>query len=206
MSALKVIKDEFSKLANILTLFRIVLIPVVMLLLDANTPFTGLMAAIVFIAAGITDYFDGWVARRYNQSTVLGQFLDPLADKLLVMAILIMLAAQNRVSSVLVILLIAREITISGLRSIAVLEGYILKSDKLGKFKTTFQFLSISFLCVHYSYPIDFFFFTTQVNFSLVGIILLYVSLAYSLLSAFLYFKNFFDAMEEKQNSEAASN
>ena len=202
MSALKVVKDEFSKLANILTLFRIVLIPVVILLLELNTPFTGLMATFVFIFAGITDYFDGWVARRYNQSTVLGQFLDPLADKLLVMAILIVLAAQNRVWSTLVILLIAREITISGLRSIAVLEGYILKSDKLGKFKTTFQFLSISFLCVHYTYQIDFFFFTTKVNFSLVGNILLYVSLGYSLLSAFFYFKNFFDAMEEKQKAE----
>lgn len=112
----------------------------------------GFWAAAVFGAAAVTDWLDGWLARRWQIVTVLGKFLDPLADKLIVMAALIMLIPHNRVPAWAVFLILAREVTVTGLRSIASSEGIVIDASDLGKYKTICQMTSIPGLLLHYDY------------------------------------------------------
>lgn len=139
-------------LPNLLTLARIAAIPVVVLLLMSDSRQAGFWAAAIFGAAAITDWLDGWLARRWQIVTVLGKFLDPLADKLIVMAALIMLIPLGRVPAWAVFLILAREVTITGLRSIASSEGIVISASDLGKYKTIIQMVSIAALLLHYDY------------------------------------------------------
>ena len=106
----------------------------------------------MFGAAAITDWLDGWLARRWQIVTVLGKFLDPLADKLIVMAALIMLIPLGRVPAWAVFLILAREMVVTGLRSIASSEGIVIAASDLGKYKTIFQMVAIVGLLLHYDY------------------------------------------------------
>lgn len=139
-------------LPNLLTLARIAAIPLVVLLLMSDSRSAGFWAAAIFGAAAITDWLDGWLARRWQIVTVLGKFLDPLADKLIVMAALIMLIPLERVPAWAVFLILAREVTITGLRSIASSEGIVIAASDLGKYKTIIQMVSIAALLLHYDY------------------------------------------------------
>lgn len=139
-------------LPNLLTLARIAAIPAVVILLLFESRTTCFWAAAVFGAAAITDWLDGWLARKWQVVTVLGKFLDPLADKLIVMAALIMLIPLGRVPAWAVFLILAREMVVTGLRSIASSEGIVISASDLGKYKTIFQMTAIPGLLLHYDY------------------------------------------------------
>lgn len=145
-------RSGLLNLPNILTLARIGAIPLIVLLLLFEGRVAGFWAALVFGAAAVTDWLDGWLARRWQVVTVLGKFLDPLADKLIVMAALIMLIPLGRVPAWAVFLILARELVVTGLRSIASSEGIVIAASELGKFKTIFQMVAISCLLLHYDY------------------------------------------------------
>jgi CDP-diacylglycerol--glycerol-3-phosphate 3-phosphatidyltransferase len=145
-------RSGLLNLPNILTLGRIAAIPILVILLFLDSRAAGFWAALVFSAAAITDWLDGWLARKWEVVTVLGKFLDPLADKLIVMAALIMLIPLGRVPAWAVFLILAREMVVTGLRSIASSEGIVIAASDLGKYKTIFQMVAIIGLLLHYDY------------------------------------------------------
>src|SRR3990172_3855986 len=134
-----------KNLANRLTLFRIILIPVFIAFLLSRLPLGDWLAVAVFTIAALTDSFDGYIARKHNQITVLGQFLDPLADKLLISAALITLVGQGRLSAWLAMIIITREFAVSGLRLYAWTSGKVIAVSPLGKVKTVSQVVAIIF-------------------------------------------------------------
>ncbi len=138
---------------NILTLLRIAAIPVIVVQLLSPSRDAGFWAAAVFSAASVTDWLDGYLARRMGIVTVFGKFLDPIADKLIVMAALIMIIPYDRVPAWMVLVILGREIIITGLRGIASSEGIVIAASDLGKFKTIFQIVAIIGLLLHYDYP-----------------------------------------------------
>jgi len=147
----------YARLPNWLSLFRIALMPPVVALILVASPHARVGAAVLFLVACITDVLDGWIARRYGITTALGQYLDPLADKLLVVAVLIMLAAvppEPRVPAWIVVVITARELAVTGLRGIASIGGVILPAEELGKYKMVFQTFAVEALLLHGTYPI----------------------------------------------------
>ncbi|HTJ81477.1 MAG TPA: CDP-alcohol phosphatidyltransferase family protein, partial [Polyangiaceae bacterium] len=131
----KTLWEDAKNLPNLLTFGRIVMIPVVLVLLDLGTPKASVWAALVYGLAAITDALDGWLARRQGLVSVLGKFLDPLADKLIVAATLVWLIPMGRIEPWAVALLLIREITITALRSIASSEGIVIAAGDGGKAK-----------------------------------------------------------------------
>jgi CDP-diacylglycerol--glycerol-3-phosphate 3-phosphatidyltransferase len=148
---------------NFLSLLRILVIPVIVYLLNFSDPLSSLMAAALFLFASITDYFDGYLARRTRSVSDLGKILDPLADKLLVASVLIMLGAMDRpnepsVPAWLVVVILARELAVTILRGIALTEGIVIQAEKLGKYKFILQAFALCGLLIHYNYwGLDFF-------------------------------------------------
>lgn len=137
---------------NILTMARIAAIPLLAVLLTSPSRNAGFWAAVLFSLAAITDWLDGYLARRMQIVTVFGKFLDPIADKLIVMAALIMILPYDRVPAWMVLVILGREIIITGLRGIASSEGIVIAASDLGKFKTIFQLVAIIGLLLHYDY------------------------------------------------------
>ena len=146
---------------NILTLCRIASAPLLVYLLTRTGPTAAALAAAIFFLATITDFLDGYIARNYGSGTTLGKFLDPLADKVVVISALIMLAGTPqlpRVPAWIVTVLVAREIMVTGLRAIAAAEGVVMAAEELGKYKMVLQSIAIQGLLVRYTYfDIDFF-------------------------------------------------
>ncbi|SMF60938.1 CDP-diacylglycerol--glycerol-3-phosphate 3-phosphatidyltransferase [Tistlia consotensis] len=145
-----------TSLPNLLTLARIVVIPLVVALLYLEGPTPHWIAFGLFSAACITDFFDGWLARRLNVVTPLGRFLDPIADKLLVVAILVMLVAGGEIAGVSVIAalaILAREILVSGLREYLAELRVGMPVSKLAKWKTTVQMAALAVLLVAPALP-----------------------------------------------------
>ncbi len=137
---------------NILTMFRVACIPLMVVLLLSPEREACFWAAWIFALASATDWFDGHLARRMGIETVFGKFLDPIADKLIVTAALVMILPYDRVPAWMVFIVLAREIVITGLRSIASSEGIVIQASDLGKFKTIFQLTAIIGLLLHYDY------------------------------------------------------
>ncbi len=137
---------------NMLTMLRIATIPLLAVLLTFPGRAAGFWAAVLFALASITDWLDGYLARRMGIVTVFGKFLDPIADKLIVMAALIMILPFGRVPAWMVLVILGREIIITGLRGIASSEGIVIQASDLGKFKTIFQIVAILGLLLHYDY------------------------------------------------------
>ncbi len=144
------IKKVFSRikmmnLANKLTLTRIVLVPLFMMYMFYDNFYTRVIALVVFIVAALTDLFDGRIARRYNCVSNFGKFMDPLADKLLVSAAFISFVEMKelQIPAWMVVCVISREFSITGLRTLAAAQGKIISASKSGKFKTTFQITTI---------------------------------------------------------------
>lgn len=138
--------------ANAITLLRVAVIPVLVWLLYAPTPLSSFLAALLFAAASITDWLDGWLARKYGLQSALGAFLDPLADKLMVIAALVMLVALGRVGPILPIVIIARELIVTGLRSMAIEEGIVIAAGELGKYKMLLQVFALFALMTHHTW------------------------------------------------------
>lgn len=166
-------------LANKLTLLRIFMVPFVVALLYFPGRFTCACAALVFIFAAITDWLDGYIARKSNMVTSMGKFLDPLADKLLICSVLIMFTKLDWAPAWVVIIIVCREILITGLRTLAIDEGIILAADKFGKAKTVLQIAAITPICLHY--PI----FNADV--AAIGLWLLYAAMIVAIYSGFNY-------------------
>jgi CDP-diacylglycerol---glycerol-3-phosphate 3-phosphatidyltransferase len=189
------LRRELWNLPNLLTLARIAVIPVFAIVLGFADPLSCFIAALIFACAALTDILDGVLARRLKLETVLGKFMDPLADKLIVMAALIVLTRLGWVKAAIVILLLAREFIISGLRTIAIGEGVVIPASQGGKWKTALQVAGIEGMLIHYSYDVDFLFGRYPIDFGAVGTWLLYISLVASLWSAVGYFQAFWKAL-----------
>jgi CDP-diacylglycerol--glycerol-3-phosphate 3-phosphatidyltransferase len=185
----KKVKKSIFNLPNSLSFFRIGCIPLLMVLLFFPRRTTSFLAALTFGLASISDLLDGFVARRRQLVTTFGKFLDPLADKLIVSAALIMLIPLDRVPAWMVVVIIGRELAIMGLRSVAVSEGKVITADHLGKQKMVFQTVAILGLLLHFEYY--------GVNFHLVGMFFLWLAVIITLWSGFNYFRNFWDVLEE---------
>lgn len=171
-------------LANKITLLRMLITPLVIVLLYFEGPAACLFATLAFIFASLTDWVDGYVARRENIVTSLGKFLDPLADKVLICSVLIMFVALGWAPAWVVIIIVCRELVVTGLRAIAIDEGIVLAADKFGKMKTVCQIIAIVPIMVHY--PLF------GLNVHLLGTVLLYVALALAVYSGFNYCRDFF--------------
>ncbi|QWU14103.1 CDP-diacylglycerol--glycerol-3-phosphate 3-phosphatidyltransferase [Paenibacillus sophorae] len=156
-------------LPNRITIARICLIPIMMFFLLVNfsfypeplhwgsfqLSFNHLIAAVIFLLAASTDGIDGYIARKYNMVTNLGKLLDPLADKLLVSAVLISLVELGRCDSWIAIVIISREFAVTGLRQVALLDGKVVAASKWGKIKTVVQIIAISLLLLN-NFPFQF--------------------------------------------------
>lgn len=187
-------------LPNILTMARIAAVPVVLVLLLFESSANCFWAAVVFSVAAITDWLDGYLARKWEIVTVIGKFLDPLADKLIVMVALIMLIPLDRVPAWAVFVILAREMLVTGLRSIASSEGIVIAASPLGKYKTIFQMIAIIALLLHYRYywlfgwQVDIFF-PSMHN---VGLFFFYISFILTVWSGGDYLVKFFRVLVGK--------
>lgn len=175
--------NDILNIPNLLTIFRIALIPVLVLLLLSPSELSSILSVAVFSIASITDWLDGYLARKMNIVTNLGKFLDPIADKLLIAAALVMLVGLGRVPAWMVVVIIGREIAVTGLRSIASSEGIIIAASDLGKGKMILQISALIGLLLHYQYM--------GIDFHAVGMMLLWIALALTAWSGFDYFNKF---------------
>jgi CDP-diacylglycerol---glycerol-3-phosphate 3-phosphatidyltransferase len=186
------LREELLNAPNLMTLGRILCIPVFLALLAYESRRNSFLAALVFAAAAISDWLDGWLARVSNKVTTLGKFLDPLADKIIVLSALVMLVRLGRVPVWVVVIILARELLISGLRTIAMSEGLEIVASRGGKWKTSLQLSGIIALMVHYHFAIDYFFTTAMTDFHVVGLTLVYISLVPGIVSAVDYVRAFY--------------
>jgi CDP-diacylglycerol--glycerol-3-phosphate 3-phosphatidyltransferase len=176
-------------LPNLLSFFRIGIIPVLVYLLTFTDQASAVLAATLFLIASITDYFDGYFARRNRSVSDLGKILDPLADKLMVLSVLIMLAAMDRpgepsVPAWLVVVIIARESAVTIIRGIALSEGIVMHAETLGKYKFILQAFAVVGLLIHYRY--------WGIDFYVAGIYFLVLSAVIAVWSGVIYHVQFF--------------
>jgi len=169
---------------NALTVFRIMAVPFIIALLYFPTPTTCLLATIFFLVAILTDLADGFWARKYNQVTNFGKFLDPLADKILIASVLIMLVELNWVPAWIAIIVIVRELLVTGLRAIAADKGQVIAADKYGKMKTIMQSVALVPLIYHYPF--------FGIDTAAVGFLLLLVAVVLTLYSGWNYLYGFY--------------
>ncbi len=198
----KLTQDAWN-LPNILTYLRVLMIPAVIVLIDRGTKRDAVYAALIFSLAAITDVLDGFLARKLGIVSVIGKFLDPLADKLMVMATMVWMVSLGRIPAWAVILLLARELSITGLRAIASSEGMVIAAADQGKQKTALQMVGLLCLIIAYPYHmrllgID----LGVVDLVLAGRTLIYLSLVLSFTSAAEYIAYFARAVEKKEARE----
>jgi CDP-diacylglycerol--glycerol-3-phosphate 3-phosphatidyltransferase len=147
------IGSQLTNLPNLVTMGRVLFVPGVLYYMDNYSPVRSLIAAILYLVASLGDGIDGYLARSRGQVSVLGKFLDPVADKLMVTAVMVYMVALGRVPAWLVVVLIARDLAITGLRSIASSEGIVIAASRGGKIKTALQLVGLTLLLVHFRYP-----------------------------------------------------
>ena len=184
---------KFWNLPNVLTGTRIVAIPVVMVFLCFSGPVASFLGALCFMIAGATDFFDGFYARRHQMVSRFGKVMDPLADKLLVSAALIMLIPLGRVPAWIAVVIICRELAVTGLRALAAGEGIILAPDRWGKVKTLLQMVALTALILHYPYQ--------AVDFQRLGTGLIWLAMLVTIASGVSYFLSFFRQNQESHQS-----
>lgn len=168
-------------IAIALTLSRIALTPVILLLMTVQAPWASYAAALVFVIASITDYFDGYYARKLGLVSTMGKFLDPLADKILVSSILIYFVYTQSLDPWMVILFITRDTVVGGIRSIAAAENVIIDAQSTGKWKAALQMIALPMIMIgplHENFPNQ-----------KIGVGILWLSVILSLKSGYDYFK-----------------
>lgn len=170
------LKEYFLNTPNLLTILRILLIPIFIIIYLDPSSNRSLAAALVFAFAALTDWLDGYLARSRGQITKLGKLLDPIADKLLTITGLVLLVGHQKIAVWIVILLISREVVITGLRAIAASSGTIIQADFLGKQKMLFLTAAIMLLILDYNG---------------IGTALIWMALIFSLFSGIQYFVRF---------------
>ncbi len=184
---------------NSITGARIVTVPIVMALLAYESVVNCWIAAFLYIAASISDIVDGYLARKYNLVSIIGAFLDPLADKLLVIGALVMLVPLGRVPAWMAAVLIMRDVTITALRGIAASEGLIISASQWGKYKTTFLDVALCFLIAHYPQSLVVEEGVRPVDLHTVGMMFLWPAVALSLWSGAHYLYQFFVVAAEHE-------
>jgi CDP-diacylglycerol--glycerol-3-phosphate 3-phosphatidyltransferase len=165
---------------NKLTLFRIATVPIIVILLLFPTEVCTFIAALLFSAAAITDYLDGFIARKRGLVSTLGKVMDPIADKLLVSSAFIMLTSLGWIPAWVVCIIIGRELAVTGLRNIIAEKGEDISASNLGKYKTGFQIAAIIPLMIHYP--------TWGLNVQAIGTPFLWGALAFTIWSGADYF------------------
>ena len=188
-------------LPNFLTLSRIFIVPVVIGLFYWDTPTTRWVMLALFTAAGITDFFDGYLARRSNQVSPLGRFLDPIADKLLIAALLLMLVGFERMtvwSYPAAVIILMRELLVSGLREFLAEIQVSVPVTKLAKWKTTLQMFTLGFLIVGKDAP-------TWIPAQVIGEVGLWLAALLTLITGYDYLKAGLGHMTEPQESSSES-
>ena len=178
-------------LANRITLARIVFVLPVLALLHFANPIACWLAAVLFTIASLTDLLDGHIARRDNTVTSLGKLLDPLADKLLVCSVLVMLVDLGWVPAWITIVIIMREMAVTSLRTMAMDEGVVLAADKYGKLKTIVQVVALVPVIVHYPFWL--------IDPQVLGKFLLYIALILTVFSGLNYFHTFYLRWRSKE-------
>jgi CDP-diacylglycerol--glycerol-3-phosphate 3-phosphatidyltransferase len=196
------IREDAFNLPNLLTLLRILMIPFVLWLMYQGTPSGNVWAVLVFAVAAVTDVVDGWLARRRGLTSLLGQFLDPLADKLIILATLVLMVELDRVAAWIVIIIAARELSVTALRTIAISEDLVISAGRGGKDKAALQNVAVAMLILHDTYRIDFGFFDVTVNLHTVGWWMLIASVFFALTSAGSYLRLFVSAVDARENRE----
>jgi len=169
--------------ANKITILRILMIPIFMIVLMLDFAYNDLIAALIFVIAAATDGVDGYVARKYNQITDFGKFIDPLADKLLVATALICLVDMGRIASYMAIIIIAREFIVTSLRIVAISKGVVIAAEMTGKIKTVIQIIAtvIALMFDGEKFLIG--------NFS-AGYIAMLIATLFTIYSGYVYLKN----------------
>jgi CDP-diacylglycerol--glycerol-3-phosphate 3-phosphatidyltransferase len=186
------LQREFTNLPNLVTMGRVVLVPFVLIFMDNFSPMRSFIASLLYLGAAAGDALDGYLARSRGQVSTLGKFLDPLADKLIVTAVLVYMVSLGRVPAWVVVVLIARDLAINGLRSVASAQGLVIAASDGGKIKTALQLVAVMMLLIYFRYPV----LGTGINldYHRAGMIVLYLSMVISLLSAGQYLRDFFAA------------
>ncbi len=194
---------------NALVILRLLLVPVIVILLLVNAGditvgsfqlyITDLVAGVLFIFASITDFVDGWWARKYNQITDFGKLFDPLADKILVNSVLIIFGARGILPIIFVIIFICRDILVDGLRMMMASRNIVLAADKWGKLKTIFQMVGLSLLFFVHVEPVGFFDWTTWE--AVVLIIPMMIALTFSIISGINYYVSGFKSMNQQEQN-----
>lgn len=177
-------KKEVFNLPNIITFIRIGMVPFLFTLLLNPGRFWSLVLAVFFVIASLTDFIDGYIARKYSMVTTLGKFLDPIADKLLVNTAMILMIPIGRIPAWIVAITIIRDLLVDWIRSASSAQGFIIQASRLGKQKTLAQVIAITALMIHYS--------LFGINAHIVGIAILYVALFLTLVSGADYFIKYY--------------
>jgi CDP-diacylglycerol---glycerol-3-phosphate 3-phosphatidyltransferase len=186
------IRRELTNLPNLVTMGRVVVIPFVLLFIDNFNPLRTFIASLLYLVAAAGDFLDGYLARSRGQVSMLGKFLDPLADKLIVNAVLVYMVALGRVPPWVVVVLIGRDLAVNGLRSIGSAQGLVIAASDGGKIKTALQLVAIMLLLIHFRYPV--LGVNLTVDYHWAGLGLLYLSTVVSLYSGGQYMRHFLSA------------
>ncbi|HSY42039.1 MAG TPA: CDP-diacylglycerol--glycerol-3-phosphate 3-phosphatidyltransferase [Polyangia bacterium] len=186
------LRRELTNAPNLVTMSRVALIPLVLIFIDNFSPLRSFIASLLYLVAAAGDALDGYLARSRGQVSMLGKFLDPLADKLLVTAVLVFMVELSRVPAWVVVVIVGRDLTINGLRSIASAQGLVISASVGGKIKTGLQLVAIMMLMIYFRYPVLGSGIT--VDYHRAGLIVLYVSMVVSVLSAAQYLRDFLSA------------
>lgn len=192
---------DVLNLPNMLTFGRIAAIPLICWLLLRDTPVASQVAFVLFVLAAITDWLDGWLARRQGLVSLTGKFLDPLADKLLVLAVFCCMLPTGELPVWFVIVALSREFAITALRALAAAEGLVLAADAGGKWKTAFQLTGLSLMMLRQTIVLPG---GVELRSGAVGFGLLLVSLAWSLGSAWGYVRSFLQLVMRPPADRAA--
>jgi CDP-diacylglycerol--glycerol-3-phosphate 3-phosphatidyltransferase len=177
-------KGALLNFPNTITLLRVTVIPVLFFLLLSPGRKGSLIIAGLFILAALTDLLDGYLARKYEIVTVMGKFLDPIADKLIVNTAMILMIPIGRISAWIVAIIIIRDFVVDGIRAISQSEGYVIQASRLGKRKTLCQVFAVSALMIHYPF--------LGADAHVVGTVILYIALVLSVLSGIDYLTKFY--------------
>jgi CDP-diacylglycerol--glycerol-3-phosphate 3-phosphatidyltransferase len=182
-------RRETFNLPNTITFLRISVVPFLFVLLSSPGKFWSLVIAGLFVIASITDFFDGYIARKYHMITTVGKFLDPIADKIIVNTAMILLIPIHRIPAWIVAITIIRDLIVDVIRSIASSEGIYIQASILGKQKTIAQIIAVTALIIHYS--------IFGIDAHVVGTVILYIALLFTIYSGIDYFVRLYQSVEK---------
>lgn len=185
-------RKKVFNLPNTITLLRIGVIPALFFLLQSPGPTGSLVIAAIFVLASLTDLLDGYIARRYEIVTTMGKFLDPIADKLVINTAMILMIPLGRIPAWVVSIIIIRDFTVDGIRSIASSEGFVIQASRLGKQKTLCQVIAVTALMIHFPF--------LGLDAQTIGMAVLYLALLLTLSSGLDYLMKFVKQILNKKN------